>query len=56
MFILNINTDNAAFEGDASYEIVRILSDVADSVQSGYTSGICRDINGNKVGTWEVSE
>lgn len=48
---ITINTDNAAFEGDPSVEVVRILYRLMKDIEG---NGLCefnlRDINGNKVG------
>lgn len=55
MFKLEIDTGNAAFDyGDKGYEIARILRDIAAKVENGADSGSVRDLNGNKVGTFEV--
>ena len=55
MFKIEIETGNAAFDyGDKGHEIARILRDIADKVENGAESGVARDINGNKVGTFEV--
>ena len=50
------NTGNAAFEGDCNRteETVRILRKVADAIETGWTEGACMDINGNRVGTWQM--
>lgn len=61
MIRIEINTDNAAFDGYNGYlETVRMLRDIADRVESGslgtergYHQGI-RDINGNFVGSFAV--
>jgi len=51
-FRLTIQCDNAAFE-DEEAEIARILRRVAaDVAEQGDTSGVCLDINGNVVGTF----
>lgn len=50
MFKITIKTENAAFEGDVSSEVARILETVARKIRNGETSGKLRDINGNKVG------
>ena len=58
MFTLKFDTDNDAFQnGDREFEIRRILHEVAEKIQ--YTisydeEGIIHDINGNKVGSWEL--
>lgn len=55
MFKLEIDTGNAAFEDEGKgYEIARILRDLAAKVENGADSGSVRDLNGNKVGTFEV--
>jgi len=53
MFTLKIETDNDAFQnGDREFEIRRIL----DDIDLDYNNrGIIYDINGNKVGSWELT-
>ena len=61
MIRIEINTDNAAFDGDGGRaEIARMLRDIADRVESGsietdheHLQGI-RDINGNITGSFEL--
>ena len=49
------NTDNAAFQdGNKEFETVRILKKIIDQIENGKTDGVCHDINGNRVGTWEL--
>lgn len=56
MFKLTISTSNAAFEEDARAEIARILRDTASSLERQHSSfGQIRDVNGNRVGTFEYS-
>ena len=50
---IDINTDNSAFE-DRDEEINRILVRVASSIKNGRVGGPVIDINGNKVGRYEV--
>lgn len=62
MLKIEIKTGGAAFmneddEFDAYYggeEIKRILQEVVDDIQDGYTEGSAMDINGNKVCTWTL--
>ena len=54
MFVLKMETDNAAFESNRELEVHRILQRVAVRVVAGETSGKCMDINGNAVGGWEL--
>lgn len=58
MFKLEIQTGNAAFEGSSlEEEIGRILYTVADRVQrGGNQSGLCKDLNGNTVGEWSITD
>lgn len=52
---INYTTGNAAFEGDSSFlENVRILMIIIEKMKEGKTYGNILDINGNKVGTWEI--
>lgn len=54
-FKLTMSCDNAAFEGDnLSPEIGDILRAVEGQLLNGETSGTCFDVNGNKVGMWEL--
>lgn len=52
---INFDTGNAAFDDPG--ELARILRDLADNIDArSADSGDIRDANGNRVGTWEVSE
>jgi len=53
-FKLTIECDNAAFEIDAAGEVARILDRVARSLNRDEVKGVCIDVNGNKVGGWEL--
>lgn len=56
MFKMQIETDNAAFQdGAAGAETARILRLIADRLESGSTSGVALDYNGNKVGAWALN-
>lgn len=63
MLTIRIATGNAAFcddtDGDLNdyfkkKECIRILKDVIRKLDSGYDYGACIDINGNKVGEWDL--
>lgn len=51
---INIELDNAAFDGDAGYEVARILRRMADELEAGPCldgyRNVLIDIKGNKVG------
>jgi hypothetical protein len=58
-FTLEINCDNAAFEGDSiGYEISRILRKLVAKFEfarlEAADEGVVMDTNGNKVGFWEL--
>ena len=56
-FELKMDCDNSAFEPDHRLEIARILVAVADRmVNEGRDGGVCVDVNGNRVGEWEVTD
>lgn len=55
MFKIEIKTGNAAFEDSPEYEVKRILKEVIVKMENGYDSGVCMDINGNKVGEWSLN-
>ncbi len=54
---ITIKTDNAAF-GDSdsarAEEVARLLREIADALDNGHTGGPVIDLNGNKVGTWDL--
>lgn len=55
MVKIEIRTGGAAFDdGNLEYEVARILRKIANQIENGSTSGAAMDINGNKVGTYEV--
>lgn len=55
-FTLSIDMDNAAFTDDPRGALADIVHDVAqDDLQWG-DIGTIRDVNGNTVGHWEVTE
>lgn len=57
MLTVNFTTSNAAFQGEGGkFEIARILKEVSNEVESGWTAGPLYDCNGNKVGTYTLSE
>ncbi len=56
MFKLTIDTDNAAFEDDREIEIARILTHVAHRIKSGVRAEAVRDVNGNRVGSFDLTE
>lgn len=52
MFEIKFDTGNAAFDEYDTYEIRRILKEVANSLE-WKNSGSVIDINGNKIGSWK---
>lgn len=58
MFVLKMRTANAAFTeyGDPAPEVARLLRATADRVEAGHDEGRLRDVNGNRVGEWELTE
>jgi hypothetical protein len=55
MFEVKFSTENAAFGEDRAEEICRILKEVEAKVKAGYEDGSIRDINGNRIGQWEIT-
>ncbi len=52
-FTLEMDCDNAAFEGDPAPEAVRILRAIADKIEAGAAdNGRVSDVNGNAIGRW----
>lgn len=56
-FVLQINCDNAAFEGDArNAEVAYLLRKTATQIIHRDDEGILMDSNGNRVGSWAFRE
>ena len=51
---IQFSTGNAAFDEYGDAEIRRILEEIANKVECGYDHGSIMDINGNKIGSWEL--
>ena len=56
MLKIEIETGNAAFEDDRNMELERILRQIAERLENGEDAGRVLDINGNKVGSFEMEE
>jgi len=57
MVKIEFKTDNDAFANDNDeWEIARILQLIARQIQDGYDNDKIRDINGNTIGSWEITE
>lgn len=59
--VIKLDTNNAAFTeigDDSSFpnEVNRILRKMAQDVAAGFKRGFLRDINGNRVGQFTVTE
>lgn len=56
MFSVKFKTGNSAFQNSCGrYEVVRILTEIAEKVDQGYEEGKIMDINGNSVGEWKLN-
>ncbi len=53
-FTMEVEMDNAAFDRGDGRELSRILRLIENKLCAGETSGKCMDLNGNKVGSWEI--
>lgn len=52
---IHFSCDNAAFEGEgAPIEMARILRELAAEIHDGLQAKIIRDINGNRIGRFEL--
>lgn len=54
-FTLTIRTENEAFGGGPVLELVNILAGLTERLQQGETAGKLRDVNGNTVGSFELT-
>jgi hypothetical protein len=55
MFKLTIETENAAFEDLPGHECARILRDVATALERGTRGAPVHDLNGNRVGRFDLT-
>ena len=58
-FQLNIKCDNAAFQvkdddASAAFTVAMLLQETAQKLESGKTDGALMDLNGNRVGSYEL--
>lgn len=54
--VVKINLDNDAFNGKAGErEVARLLRDAATKFEQGKHSGKLMDVNGNTVGSFELT-
>lgn len=51
---ITFTMNNEAFGDDYRAEACRILRDIADKVEGGREGGIVMDVNGNRIGAWDV--
>lgn len=56
MFQVYFATSNAAFEEDRNGSIARILREIANRITDGDHEGIVRDLNGNPIGEFSLTE
>ena len=55
-FTLELTCNNAAFDPSPQWEIKRLLAKAACLVDCGRTDGMLLDLNGNRVGSFELVE
>ena len=55
MMKIEFETTNSAFDDYGDREIIRILAVIAEKVQRGMNEDIVVDIDGNKIGEWELN-
>ena len=55
MLKLTIETGNAAFDDSAADECARILRAAADALERGTSGAPLHDINGNRVGRFDLN-
>jgi hypothetical protein len=54
MVEIKFQTDNAAFGEPLTYEVTRILKEIADKIEGGRAGGFVLDVNGNVIGKWDI--
>ena len=55
-FKLNINMDNDSFQGEDYSQLISILHNVITKLKQFANTGYLQDINGNTVGSFEITE
>ena len=55
MMRIEFETTNSAFDDYGDKEITRILATIAEKVERGMEEDIIVDIDGNKIGKWELN-
>ena len=56
-FKLEFETDNASFKADRSAAICQVLREVAETIPvRGSEEGVIHDIDGNRIGRYEVTD
>ena len=55
-FIMDAKMDNAAFRAYPEGELARMLREIAEKIEKGRVYGSVMDINGNIVGSWDITE
>lgn len=54
---IEFETSNAAFDEDSkAYAIQDILDKIGNDIVYGVKESIVRDVNGNKIGSWSVTD
>lgn len=60
MMRIKFDTTNAAFDeecgGGLEWQSIEILKEIIEKLENGTKEGNCFDVNGNKVGEWNVME
>lgn len=52
---IEFETTNSAFDDYGDREIIRILDIIAEKFERGVEKDIILDIDGNKIGKWELN-
>ena len=55
MIRIEFETTNSAFDDYGDREIIRVLAVIAEKVERGMDKDIIIDIDGNKIGKWELN-
>ena len=55
MLTIKIKNENQSFEENVTLELDRCVNRAIDSIEHGYDEGNIYDTNGNKVGTYELT-
>lgn len=60
MFLIEFTVTNAAMRDDDDrldpQAVAEAVAEIADEIRHGATGDVIRDVNGNRIGTWSLTD